>query len=59
MPTLNLEADNVAEHELSVAEIRAMDEALTEKVETWLDEAQGPVFTGEREASYLVIKVIK
>ena len=57
MPHLNLDADNVKEEELTVAEIRAMDSALTEKMEGWLDEAQGEVFTGKHKHFYLVIKV--
>jgi len=42
---LDLDADNVQEEELTVAEIRAMDSELTEKMEGWLDNAQGEVFT--------------
>jgi hypothetical protein len=57
MPHLNLDADNVKEEELTVAEIRAMDSALTEKMEGWLDEAQGEVFTEKHKHFYLVIKV--
>jgi hypothetical protein len=57
MAHLNLDADNVKEEELTVAEIRAMDSALTEKMEGWLDEAQGEVFTEKHKHFYLVIKV--
>jgi hypothetical protein len=48
---------NVKEAEVTVAEIRAMDSDLTEKMEGWLDEAQGAVFGGTYDHYYLVIKV--
>jgi len=54
---LDLDADNVQEEELTVAEIRAMDSELTEKMEGWLDNAQGEVFTEKHKHFYLVIKV--
>ncbi len=57
MPKLDLDADNVTEETLTVDEIRAMDSELTEKVEGWLDEAQGQVFTEKHKEFYLVIKV--
>jgi hypothetical protein len=57
MPKLDLDADNVKEEELTVAEIRAMDNELDEKVQGWLDEAQGEVFTEKHKHFYLVIKV--
>jgi hypothetical protein len=57
MPKLDLDAHNVKEEELTVAEIRADDEALVDKVYGWLDEAQGEVFTEKHKEFYLVIKV--
>lgn len=54
---LDLDADNVKEEELTVAEIRSMSAELTEKVEGWLDEVQGEVFTEKHKEFYLVIKV--
>jgi hypothetical protein len=57
MPKLDLDADNVKEEELSVTDIRAMDNELDEKVQGWLDEAQGEVFTNKHKEFYLVIKV--
>jgi hypothetical protein len=63
MSTLSLNAANVFEQSLTVDEIRkAMDddgaaENLHEKIEQWLDEAQGLVFTNEHKRSYLVIEI--
>jgi hypothetical protein len=63
MSTLSLNAANVFEQSLTVDEIRkAMDgdgaaEDLHEKIEQWLDEAQGPVFSDEHKRTYLVIEI--
>jgi len=60
---LDLDADNVKEEELTVAEIRAVAtdaEKLSEfndKLYEWLDEVQGEVFTQKHAKFYLVIKV--
>ena len=57
--TLNLNMPNVKEVALTVDEIRAMDSELTEKMEGWLDEAQGDVFSGKHDTFYLVIEITK
>ncbi len=57
MPRLDLDADNVKEETLTVAEIRADDDSLAEKIYGWLDIVQGEVYTEKHKAFYLVIKV--
>lgn len=57
MPRLDLDADNVKEETLTVAEIREMSSELDEKVEGWLDEVQAEVFTEKHKEFYLVIKI--
>jgi hypothetical protein len=65
--TLNLNMPNVKEQSLTVDEIRAaMDNedmqvliALHEKIEQWLDEAQGDVYSNKHDKVYLVIEVTK
>jgi hypothetical protein len=57
MSNLNLDNDNVQEEILTVAEIRADDEDLQEKIYGWLDNVQGKVFTGEHKTAYLVIEI--
>jgi hypothetical protein len=63
MATLSLNAPNVFEQSLTVDEIRkALDgegaaENLYEKIDQWLDEAQGPVFSDEHKRTYLVIEI--
>jgi len=59
MARLDLDADNVKEETLTVAQIRADDDALASKVYEWLDEVQGEVFTQKHAKFYLVIKVTK
>jgi hypothetical protein len=56
--SLDLTGDNVFAKEVSVMEVRNLDEALSTKLEEWLDEAQAKVFTGEAKEAYLVIKII-
>jgi hypothetical protein len=57
--TLNLNMPNVIEQSLTVDEIRANDDELTEKVYEWLDEAQGDVYSNKHDKVYLVIEVTK
>ena len=59
MAKLDLDNANVKEESLTVDEIRAMDSELTEKMEGWLDEAQGDVFSGKHDTFYLVIEITK
>jgi hypothetical protein len=63
MPKLDLDAFNVKEEELTVAEIRDVSHdaeklsELNDKLYEWLDKAQGEVFTEKHKEFYLVIKV--
>lgn len=63
MSKLDLDNANVFEEILTVNEIRDEDpekmDALTIKLHEWLDNAQGPVFTGEEKVTYLVIEITK
>lgn len=59
---IDLNAANVMEHELTVEEARDFVDGipdLVERVVEWFDAAQGPVFSSERPAVYLVIKIAK
>lgn len=65
MTSLDLGNANVFEEALTVDEIRNSEEtdessqAFWEKITGWLDNAQGPVFTGEQKVAYLVIEITK
>lgn len=57
MSTLNLDMPNVIEKGATVEEIREGSDEFHERVEGWLDEAQGKVFGGEHPKAWLVIEV--
>lgn len=57
---INLDDDHVSHHQMTVEQVRSfLDGNADDELETKLDEAQGPVFTGERDVSYLVIEIRK
>lgn len=52
---IDLEASNILYREMSVDVIR--DDFDTDEVYSWLDEAQGEVFSGKQKKMYVVIEV--
>lgn len=54
---LDLDADNVKEEEVTVAEIRSESDDWQEKLYGWLDVVQGEVYQQKHKEFYLVIKV--
>lgn len=61
---LDLDNSNVKEVEVTTKQVRDYfngaddDDQLIVKMDTWLDEAQGAVFTDQEKEYYLVIKVV-
>jgi hypothetical protein len=62
---LDLDNDNVKEIDVTAQEIRDYIDGIdgdmlsTEKLDGYFDEAQGAVFTGEKDTYYIVFRVTK
>jgi hypothetical protein len=57
---IDLDDDGVYFNEMTVEEARAADtDPVMEKLTSWLDEAQGKVFSGELPKAVLVIEIKK
>ena len=59
MPKIDTDDVDVKMQFLTVDEIRADDIKLNEKLSEWLDDAQAPVFVGDKQKVYLVIEISK